>query len=208
MWISVRPPPKSAPAGRAGRSCEAIIGPLENPSPRQGKLRRVAVVVEAAGEAERDEGVEHFLHIVARGAMEPPGQLLGMGGPGLRSEQTADAGDSLRQRLGPRGPLPARGCGRCVLDVELTLLLDHDRLGGGRLVLGPQPAHETFGLLGAPLLVQLDQPRDYFIVAQIPRLAIGIEHRNVDLVMQMLHHRDQTSLVHVLLLRRQRLAGA
>ena len=64
-------------------------------------LRRVAVVVEAAGEAERDQRVQHLLHVVARGALEAPRQLLEVRGPGLLRQQAADGGDPLGQRLRP-----------------------------------------------------------------------------------------------------------
>jgi hypothetical protein len=38
------------------------------------------VVVEAAGEAERDQGVQHLLHVIARGAPEALRQILEIGG--------------------------------------------------------------------------------------------------------------------------------
>jgi hypothetical protein len=44
------------------------------------RLWRVAVVVEAAGEAERDQRVEDFLNIIARSTLETARQLLEMRG--------------------------------------------------------------------------------------------------------------------------------
>ena len=80
-------------------------------------------------------------------------------------------------------------------------------LAGRRLILGPQPADEAFGLLGPALLVELDQAGKDLLVGEIPRPAVGVEHRSVDLLVQMLDDRDEPALMDVLLLLGQRRAG-
>jgi hypothetical protein len=93
--------------------------------------------------------------------MEASCEFLDMDRPRLLREQTAYGGNSLRQGLGQGRLTGTSRDGRGhVGDVELALLAHHDALSRRRLVLGPQPAHEPLGLLGPPLLIQLDQARE------------------------------------------------
>lgn len=50
----------------------------------------VAVVVEPAGEAQSDQGVQNLLDVVARGALEAPRKLLEVRRSRLGGEQAAE----------------------------------------------------------------------------------------------------------------------
>ena len=150
-----------------------------------------AATFDKAGLAQGGQAFQQGLHRSGAATLESAGDSFGGGGAQI-GQGGADGGDLFGQGFGPWGLGGGHGGANvhCGLDA-----FGHGGMACGVLVVGAQPADMPARFLGSAFAVQVHQMVQDFIIGQGGGPAVGLRHRPVNLVVQVVPDADQALVI-------------